>query len=229
MASPAQAINALRQLELQDRISLQPTIVMFSAETFDDVLFNRMPYYRMLCDVAEVLVFNRCDQVNVAKLARIRRWADELDPPKSRVVTTTHGELPADLFINSTNTSVGIKPMLQEDHLHQFDSSAQPGGVICDAEQVFDETLLLANLQRLCGQGIAGNEVLRFKGVFRTEQGWRRIDIANGKVSTNASAYRGETLIEWVTRPEKIKPAQMLAAIERPIQPPQLTPPHINV
>lgn len=217
MASPAQAVEALLQPELQDRISLQPTIVMLGADVFDEQMFARMPYYRMLCEVADVLVFNRCDQVTEKKLATIRKWASQLDPPKLRVVTTAYGELPDDLFIDTIHTSKK-SGSLQHDHLHQFDSTAHADGVRCDADRLFDQSLMLANLERLRDQGIAGNEVLRFKGAIRTEQGWRSIDLANGGVAIKACADHGENLIEWVTRPARVEPAKMLAEIERPIK-----------
>lgn len=217
MASPAQAINALRQPEMRDRISMQPTVVMLSAVEFDELQFERMAYYRMLCDVADVLVFNRADRVGESKRERIQTWAERLTPPKLRVIVTAESALPADVFDGAAAVESAEKSLDEDAHAHQFDASAKAGGATLGADVVFDERVLTGNLQRLSEQGIAGNDVLRFKGVFQTEEAWRSIDLANGRVTSRPSAYRGQTLIEWVTRPCRVDSERMLAELQRPV------------
>ncbi|MEM7577095.1 MAG: GTP-binding protein, partial [Planctomycetota bacterium] len=94
MATPAQVIDALRAAQDQLRLALHPSIVLISTPDFDAEMFDRMPYFRMFSEAADILVFNRCDLATDAKVQSAKRWAEQLDPPKLRVVTTTHGQLP---------------------------------------------------------------------------------------------------------------------------------------
>ena len=101
MASPAQVVDTLRQAQSKLAIALSPTIVILSAADFDAETFERMAYSHVFCEAADILVFNRCDQAGDDKVEAARQWADELDPPKLRVLTTSHGELPSEMCIRS--------------------------------------------------------------------------------------------------------------------------------
>ncbi len=215
MATPTQVIGLLRASQRELNIRLHPCLVMLSAVDFDEETFERMPYYRMFCEAADVLVFNRCDQASAAKVERARRWAERLDPPKLRVVTTSHGQLPEELF---RLPEAGPEPTTSHpDPDHGHDPSMRPGGCVLDAGRTFDEQALRVNLMRICCQGVAGNEVLRFKGMFQTHAGWRAFEIANRAVSHRPSAHRGDSRMEWVTQPAAVDGAQMLAELNRPL------------
>ncbi|MBX2852987.1 MAG: GTP-binding protein [Phycisphaeraceae bacterium] len=219
MAAPAQVIDVLRQAEQDLNISLQPSIVMLSAADFDEETFERMAYYHMFCEAADVLVFNRCDQADDSKIKRAQQWASQLDPPKMRVVTTSHGRLSSELFDLPLETSRAHEPLVHthDHHDHQHDSTIHPGGFTLDAERCFDEEVLLVNLMRICYQGIEQNQVLRLKGVFHTNDGWQSIEIANHEVSLRPSAHRRDSRMEWITQPGAIDQARMLEEIDRPL------------
>ncbi len=237
MASPAQVIDLLRSLQDELNILLHPAIVLLGAPEFDEEMFARMPFFHMFCEAADILVFNRCDQTDTSKIDRAKLWADQLDPPKLCVVTTTHGQLPAELFdlpaaSPEANETLDTSPTdhrhndhvdhshhhgHDDDHHHHHDPSIHPGGFILEAERCFEEEVLLVNLMRVCQQGIAGNEVLRLKGVFHTSAGWQSLEIANGEISFRHSAHRRDNRMEWITKPGVVDQAQMLMEIDRPL------------
>lgn len=241
MAAPAQVIDVLRQAERDLNISLQPSIVMLSATDFDEQTFQRMAYYHMFCEAADVLVFNRCDQADDSKIKRAQQWASQLDPPKLRVVTTSHGRLSSELFDLPRETSQAHEPLVHthdqhdhqhghdhdhdhhdhdhdhHDHDHQHDPTIHPGGFTLGVERCFDEGVLLVNLMRICHQGIDKNRVLRLKGVFHTNDGWQSIEIANHEVSLRPSAHRRDSRMEWITQPGAVDQARMLEEIDRPL------------
>ncbi|MEO0514881.1 MAG: GTP-binding protein, partial [Planctomycetota bacterium] len=74
-------------------------------------------------EAADILVFNRCDLATDAKVQSAKRWAEQLDPPKLRVVTTTHGQLPPEVF--SSPAEPPAKPTCgcgsSSDHTHHHD------------------------------------------------------------------------------------------------------------
>ncbi|MBB6431719.1 CobW family GTP-binding protein [Algisphaera agarilytica] len=233
MASPAQVIDLLRGAQLQLKINLQPAVVMLNTVDFDEETFERMGYYQMFCEAADILVFNRCDQATEPKIERARQWAGKLDPPKLRVVTTSHGQLPAELFEDSGGASHGDQSAdhhhhhhehehghhhgHDHDHAHDHDPGVRPGGFILDSSRRFDQEVLLINLMRICYQGIEGNEILRLKGVFQTNSGWQSIEIANQEVSFRPSAHRRDNRMEWLTKPGEVAQEQILEEIDRPI------------
>ncbi|MEM0914374.1 MAG: GTP-binding protein [Planctomycetota bacterium] len=243
MASPAQVIDVLRQTQHELKISVQPAIVMLSADDFDEDTFEQRAYYHMFCEAADILVFNRCDQVSASKIDRARQWAAKLDPPKLRVLTTSHGHLPSDVFDARVEAPVhredchhghdhghhdhghshdhehshGHDHEHEHHHGHAHDPSIHPGGFVIDADRSFDEQALLVNLMRVCHQGIADNEVLRLKGVFHTNDGWQAIEIANREVSFRPSSHRRDNRMEWLTQPGVVDQAQMLTEIDRPL------------
>lgn len=218
MASPAQVIDVLRDAQQELGISLRPAIVMLSAVDFDEETFERMAYYHLFCEAADVLVFNRCDLAGGPKIERAKQWAGQLDPPKLRVVTTTHGQLPPALFDLPAAPTSAHEPVLHtHDHHHPHEPTVHPGGFILDARRRFDEEVLLVNLMRICYQGIEQNQVLRLKGVFHTNGGWQSIEIANQEVSMRPSAHRRDNRMEWLTQSGAVDQERMLEEIERPL------------
>jgi G3E family GTPase len=180
MASPAQVVDVLRSAQQELNISLRPAIVMLNVTGFDEDMYERMPYFHVFCEAADILVFNRCDQADQAKIDRARDWAHKLDPPKLRVLTTSHGQLPPDVFDLNAKTcghdhdhkhDRGHDHDHDHDHKHSHDPTIHPGGFVLDAARRFDEQMLLVNLMRICHEGIADNQVLRLKGVFHTHDG----------------------------------------------------------
>ncbi|MEM8782214.1 MAG: GTP-binding protein [Planctomycetota bacterium] len=245
MATPAQVIDLLRGAQAELNLTLHPSIVLLSTPDFDEEMFERMPYFHMFSEAADILVFNRCDQTNDAKIDRAKRWAEQLDPPKLRVVTTTHGQLPAEVFRRSQEPPAqkagGCESASdhhhhdhhdghhhhhhhhhdhdgdEHHHHHDHDPTIHPGGFILDADRQFDEQTLLVNLMRIGQQGIGDNQVLRLKGVFHTSTGWQSLEIANGEISFRRSAHRRDNRMEWITKPTVVGQADMLAELDRPV------------
>ncbi len=233
MASPAQVIDLLEQYQEKLGIRLQPTIVILSASQFDAKTYERVLYFNVFCEAADILVFNRCDQVSDAKIKAAQEWGENLDPPKLRVLTTSHGKLPSEIFDLSVDPPQTPEPVAHDhhhhnhehdgdhdhhhDHDHAHDPTVHPGGFILDPGRSFDEEVLMINLMRICHQGIADNQVLRLKGVFHTDAGWQSIEIANRAVSFRPSAHRRDNRMEWLTQPGIVDQSQMLTEIDRPL------------
>ncbi|MEM8495418.1 MAG: hypothetical protein AAF663_08535, partial [Planctomycetota bacterium] len=232
-------IDCLRAAQDELHLALHPSIVLISTPDFDEEMFERMPYFRMFSEAADILVFNRCDLATDAKVESAKCWAEQLDPPKVRVVTTTHGQLPAEIFSSPAEppvtTTCGCGSASEphhhdhehhehhdhgdddHHHHHDHDSTIQPGGFILDADQQFDEQILLINLMRIAQEGIGETKVLRLKGVFHTSAGWQSLEIANGEISFRGSAHRRDNRMEWITQPAVVDQADMLALLKRPI------------
>ncbi len=217
MASPVQVIALLQEAERELNIRLQPAIVILSTVDFDEEKFERLAYYHRFSDAADILVFNRCDQAGESKIKRAQEWAGNLDPPKLRVLTTSHGELPLEIFELTEQATHTRESLAHHHHDHSHDSTVHSGGFVLDAARSFDKEVLLINLSRICLTGIAENQVLRLKGVFHTHAGWQTIEIANRMVTSRPSAHRRDNRMEWLTQPGVVDQTRMLMEIDRPV------------
>jgi G3E family GTPase len=202
MASPRQITKLLKDHEQQLGIEVRPLIVMLSAEGFDAQTYEQMPYYRAFTDVADIMVFNRCDKANDVKKQACQDWARQLNPAPKHVLLTSHGQLPDKLFdIPNTpapepNTDHAAN---QQHHHHDDGPKMSAGGWISSAAEVFEKDRLLINMMRICYQGIDGITISRLKGIFKTDAGWLSIHIANGEVSVLPSSWREDNRMDWIT------------------------------
>lgn len=234
MATPEHVIDVLRHGEGELGIRVQPVIVLLDAADFDEETYGRMAYFRSFYEAADILVLNRCDRASRSRIDEALRWARELDPPKLRVITTSHGELPRTLYewselperAASASSCCGghchthrhDQPDLHDhDHGSAHDPTIRPGGLTLDPGRRFDQQGLLVNLMRLCEEGVGENRVLRLKGVFHTNEGWQAIEIANREVSIRPSSHRRDNRFEWLTQPGEVDGTQMLAEIDRAV------------
>lgn len=208
LASPALLVDYLRDIARKLGIEIRPVIVMLNAAGFDERMFEMMPYFHVFAESADVLVFNRCDKATPQRVEQCKAWAAKLDPPKMKVLTTQFGQLPDVLFEitgkDSLKLAVLQQPHEHHEHNHSHDhgpeSGIHAGGFTRPPELTFDATTLLANMIRICHQGIDGATILRLKGVFKTTDGWQAIQIANQEVTTRDSAHRRDSRMDWIAR-----------------------------
>ena len=216
MASPAHIIDVLRAQAQSLDITVHPTIAILSATDFDPATLERGTYYRGFYEPADILVWNRCDLATELKVQEAIAWTHTLTPPKLQVFSTSYGQLPEKVFaMPQPRTSTSMSA----DEAHVHDQSIYAGGLVCHRSQVFESQELLTNLLRLCQDGISGTQVLRLKGVFHTDAGWRSLEIANQEVISHPSSHRTDSRVEWVTQPTSIDEAVMLQELTRPLMP----------
>jgi G3E family GTPase len=230
LASPAQVIDLLRSHARDLNLDVRPVIVMLDAARFHREMYQKMPYFQVLCESADILVFNRTDKAAPAKIEECLAFARELDPPKCEVIATQRGELPDRVFeaaarsappgpaiaftpVSTDQSTVSVQPDAPN---HGHDPRQFAGGLLMPADTVFDEDRLMANLLRICHQGIDGTRVIRLKGIFHTTGGWQAYHIANQEVSMRESSHRRDCRLDWISEPAPIDVAAMRAALMAP-------------
>jgi len=188
IAMPAQVVDLARALAEDHGLDIRPTIVLLDVAEFAAEAAQRMPYYRRLVEAADVLVGNRADKASDRAVANFRRWAQELDPPKLRVITTTMGELPDAVFDLRVDGNAPARRGHGHDHHHADDRHA--GGRAWDASAVFR----LSALREL----LRDAPLERFKGIFHTDAGWKLIEMARGELTERFTDHRRDSRADWI-------------------------------
>lgn len=224
IATPATVVDLLRDMAARLRIEVRPVIGMLSAAAFDAETFRRMPLYRNVYESADVLVFNRADAARAGQCDQALAWARDLDPAKLRVLATSFGEIPdsvfdlrcpaapAFTFAPAGQVTAGVCVPTRP-HVHEHDPNLHPGGFVHPPETVFDAEAVLVNMMRVCHVGIGGVRVIRFKGVFHTNDGWLTLHIANREVTSRPALHRLDSRAEWISEGGAIAPEAMSQAL----------------
>lgn len=193
-------------------LQLRPVITLIEPRLLDRPGFLQAPYYVRMVEAADILVANRCDLARPDQIERLDTWAAGLYPPKLRVLKTTHGEIPDDVFdLEAPPSRVLSAP--QKGTGHTTDQFS--GGCTFPPETVFDTDQVEQLLQQLAMKGIAGNEVLRLKAILHTDEGWKLYEIARGDNHCRPTDYRRDNRVDWITQGIPILDEAVKALLDR--------------
>lgn len=179
-------------------LEIRPVITIIEPRLLDREAFTRAPYFVRMVEAADVLVANRCDLASTEQLSRFEGWTQTLYPPKLRVIKTTHGRLPDEVFEDGEARALEVGSGNGGKSTHAADQYA--GGCVFDAGIVFDAEQIEQTLQELAMRGFVGNEILRLKAILRTTDGWRLYEIARGDNHCRPTDYRRDNRIDWITQ-----------------------------
>ncbi len=190
------------------RLDLRPVITLLDPKDLDRKNYTQAPYNVRLFEAAEVLVANRCDLYPPEMVERFRRWAEGLYPPKLKVITTHHGQLPDEVFeMCPPRRSSGRTPTPAEGNGHT--DSDHAGGLTWDASVMFAVARLEAALGTWAREGFQGMEIARLKAIFHTNEGWRLMEIARGEVFVRPTDYRRDNRVDWITASRPLRDDQV--------------------
>jgi len=177
-------LRLLHEAAPQCGFELAPVIVLFDPAKIRPASLELIPYWRHLVERAGIAVLSRCDLAPPQAVAALQQCLEQWSPPKLRIVQAVHGELPDDLF-----DLRGSAAIPGQGHTHHAD--LPPAGTF-RSEEIFR----LDALQRLLEE--LAPELARFKGIFRTEAGSCRLEIAGGTVSGSSAPERAFSSADWV-------------------------------
>ena len=189
LGRPRDVVDMLARGEVAARIALGPTVLLVDPTRSlpDPVLFGEQ------LDGADVLVATRCDLADLDQLAAFDAMAARLWPAPLVVAHAVQGVLPASAWY----WPIGAGPRAEEatpdhDHAHAHDARSDSTQGYVARSWVFppDAVFLWDGLTSLLAAAVG---VVRFKGVFRTDLGWYRLDLAGGVVHPAATSYRRDS------------------------------------
>jgi hypothetical protein len=157
-----------------------------------------LPLLREQTQAADVLVANRTDLASEDELAAFDRHAAELWPAPISVLRTEHGILPRALLDWPAGEGPRSQPH-ERPHAHRHAPSTEghharswrwSPDVIFSGQRLRDA---LASLSR-------DPSAARFKGIFRTEEGVSRLEIAGGVLHDRLTSFRRDSRADFIAR-----------------------------
>ena len=163
---------------------LAPVIVLFDPAKARPATLKLIPYWRSFVDCADIIVANRCDLAPPGAVEQFSQCLEQWDPPKLKIVKTAHGDLPPEIF--ELRGRAGHVP-----HGHHHHGELPYAGTL-RSNETFSLAALLELLEALVPQ------LDRLKGVFCTDQGWVRLEIASGQVCRSSAQKTTQTTVDWI-------------------------------
>jgi G3E family GTPase len=210
LARPQDLVDTIRRSPRRGAVELAPVLVVVDPRQLAPDKLGALPLVRDQAEAADVLVATHTDVCRPEDLERFRAWAAALWPEPLAVHRSAHGRLdPAAL---EWPEGQGARAPRAESHAHRHhgahdhdraDSTAGFGARSWRwaPDAVFSRERLLDALARLAA-GAAGAPLARLKGIFRTQEGVYRLEVAGGDVRDRLTAYRRDSRVDVIVRSE---------------------------
>jgi G3E family GTPase len=198
LARPQDLVDTVRRSPHRDRVRLAPVVVLL-----DPAQLERADGGSLFAEqvaAADVLVANRIDLCSPEALERFERFAAELWPAPLAVHRTRYGRLAPELLEWPDGEGERLPRAASGTHTHPHAHST--AGFVARSwrwpvEVVFSRERLVDALARLAS-GRAGAKLARLKGIFRTQEGVYRLEVAAGRVDERPSAFRRDSRVDVV-------------------------------
>jgi G3E family GTPase len=204
LARPQDLVDTIRRCPHGAELELAPVVVLVDphqlavqAERGDD---TSRALLREQAQVADLLVANRTDLASESELAAFERYAAELWPAPLAVLRTRHGVLPPERL----DWPAGEGPRRRPVHEHEHDHAPSTSGHHARSwhwspEVVFSGRRLRDALSAL----VSDPSVARLKGIFRTEEGVSRLEIAGGVLHDRLTSFRRDSRADAIARSDE--------------------------
>ena len=194
LARPQDLVDTIRRSPHGGRVEIAPLVVLVDPGQLD--AGEHADLLREQAEGADVVVANRSDLASAEQLERFERWAAALWPAPLSVHRTRHGVLPA----AALDWPEGEGPRLLAKHTaHGSTDGFAVRSLRWAPDRVFSRDRLFAAVQRLL-QGEAGAALARLKGIFRTQEGVVRLEVAGGVINERSSSFRRDSRVDVILR-----------------------------
>lgn len=181
----------LRDAAPECGFELRSVIVLFDALKTRPAALKLIPYWKHLADRTDIAVINRCDLAPQSAVDALFQWLEKQEPAKQRIVKTEFGELSPELFDLRRDDAPGLPA-------HHHHNELPPAGTFRS-----EGTFRFDRLMQLLREEMSTTE--RFKGVFDTDQGRMRLEIACGELITHSSPGTTGSFADWIGGPDLSK------------------------
>lgn len=185
-------LQMLREAAPDLGLELMPVVILFDPVKTRPVTLEVLPYWRHLAECADIAVINRCDCASVGVVDALAGVLEQWHPPKLRVVRTTFGRLDPTLFDLRGGMGFDAPAARTAHHTALPETGSFFSGDLFSNESLF---ALLNDISPVTE---------RFKGVFRTDQGWMRMEIAGGTLASEPAGEAEQSRADWIAAPSGI-------------------------
>ena len=98
VADPVAVTRTFLESELESRIEIDSILTVVDADNVDQLDGEYQDLAQNQVGIADIVILNKIDLADQAKLDQIKTWIQEL-VPSARVIDTTHGQVPLELIL----------------------------------------------------------------------------------------------------------------------------------
>ena len=198
LARPQDLVDTIRRSPHQSALEIAPVVVLVDPARLEHpATEGERELVAQQTGIADVLVANRTDLCSDEALARFDALVASLWPGPLAVHRTTYGRLPPAALEwppgegarLPRETATSAAP-----HEHHGDSTTgfSARSFRWSPELVFSRERLARAALR-ASEGLAGAPLARLKGIFRTQEGFLRIEVAGGTLHEERSHHRRDS------------------------------------
>lgn len=220
LARPQDLVDAMRLGPARHRIDLRPVLVLVNPAEIDADTLAALPLLEEQARAADIVVANRIDLATPEEIERFHAWVRGFWPEPLAVHATSFGRLPDEVL----DWPAGEGPRAAQSAVARADpvpGAARSAATLSTEgfrrrswcwppEVVFSQERLVAALARLA-TGRSGAELVRFKGIFRTQAGVHRLEVAGGRVDDRPSEHRRDSRLDVIVRAGDESPLDRVA------------------
>ncbi len=200
LARPQDLVDTIRRSPYKDAFELAPVVVLVDPARLGEAASeSERELTLQQTGSADVLVANRTDLCSDEALARFDALAASLWPGPMSVHHTTHGRLPREALewppgegARLPRAAAGTAPAHDPAHSHDTTAGYGARSFRWSPALVFSHERLARAALR-ASQGLAGASLARMKGIFRTQEGFLRIEVAGGSLHEERSLHRRDS------------------------------------
>jgi G3E family GTPase len=198
LARPQDLVDTIRRSPQRAAVELAPVLVLVDPRQLAPGGPGALPLLREQAEAADVLIATHTDLCRDEDLERFESWAAGLWPAPLARHRIAHGRLePAQL---DWPAGEGARAPRAHSHAHELADSTQGFSARSwrwAPDAVFSRERLLDALARLV-RGDAGARLARLKGIFRTQEGVYRLEVAGGDVHDRLTSYRRDSRVDVI-------------------------------
>ncbi len=188
LARPQDIVDMLARSGLRDRVVMMPVLVLVDASQAEA---RAHPLMLEQAEAADIAVLSRCDLATEAQIGAAAAWVAGLYPPPLLTLQMAGGEIPAAAWAWPEGS--GLRLTAPKAHAAPSTAGFVARSWIFPVEMEFSWDRLRALLF-----GAEGLE--RFKGLFRADTGWTRIEWAGGRLQAAATGHRSDSRADIILR-----------------------------
>ena len=199
LARPQDIIDTVRRSPHAERVVLQPVVVLLDPAQLDADHPGELMGEQI--QAADVLLASRSDLATPEVLARFDKFAAELWPPPLRTQHIERGVLPEEAMAWPDAQGERLpRAAAQAEACHSHDHSTDDYRARTwrwSPDDVFSKDRLTDAIARIA-TGSGGAPLVRLKGIFRTQEGVFRLEVAAGQVDEGPSSFRRDSRVDVI-------------------------------
>jgi len=201
LARPQDLVDTIRRSPHAHALEIAPIVVVVDPARVGAASEEERALVAHQAEIADVLVANRTDLCGEATLLRFEAWVEDLWPGPLRTLRTTGGKIPPEAMewpegqgarLPRDASSPDEHEHTHHDHDADSTSGFQARSWRWSPERIFSRERLARAVLRL-GEGMGGAPLVRFKGIFRTDEGFQLLEIAGGTLHEARSLHRRDS------------------------------------